>query len=119
MITEVEAVSVHEAKNYAIIRLTLVSARERMTRHGDEIALSQREIEATPNHPVKTMAGEKEIKAVMEGDKILCVDKQSHGYQPFVVLLKNEFAGGVQKVYNLVTRHNAQLVLNGVVIRQK
>jgi hypothetical protein len=119
IVSKVEELTVHEAKNYAIVKLTLVSATQEITSAGHEVTLLQREIEATPNHPVKTASGEKEIRDVKEGEEILCFDSRTHQYRPYVMLLKSEFGGGVQKVYNVVTRQGETLLLNGVVMRQK
>ncbi|HXB09940.1 MAG TPA: hypothetical protein VNW04_22605, partial [Puia sp.] len=45
----VKALTVHEAKNYAITRLVLIAARELGER---EVVLSSRMLAATPNHPM-------------------------------------------------------------------
>ena len=110
----VKALTVHEAKNYAITRLLLVAARQTGER---EIELSSRVLEATPNHPMMTAAGEKPVGALAEGDKVLCLN--AGRYCEYVVWGKTEAAGGVQRVYNIVACEGSTFIMNGVMVRQK
>lgn len=109
----------HEAKNYAITRLVLTQATEIMTDAGEEVSLSTKVIEATPNHPMQTKSGNKEIGKVAEGDEILCFNSQSGSYEAFVVTAKQEYAAGAQKVYNIVAGEGTPFLMNGVMVLQK
>ncbi|GGB16847.1 Hint domain-containing protein [Puia dinghuensis] len=110
----VKELTMHEAKNYAITRLLLVAVRETGER---EVVLSSRVLEATPNHPMSTAAGEKKAGEVKVGDKVLCLD--AGRYDEFEVWDKTEAAGGMQRVYNIVANEGSTLIMNGVVVRQK
>lgn len=112
----VKALTVHEAKNYAITRLVLLAARETGER---EVVLSSRVLEATPNHPMTTASGEKKAGELIEGDKVLCLDQQTGRYCEFVVWDKTESAGGIQPVYNIVAGEGSTLIMNGVMVKQK
>jgi hypothetical protein len=103
----VKELTVHEAKNYAITRLVLVAAREKGDR---DIMLSSRVLEATPNHP---MAGGKKVGELKVGDAVLC----DGGI--FIVWDKTEGAGGMQRVYNIVADGSSELIMNGVMVKQK
>ena len=103
----VRALTVHDAKNYAITRLLLIAARELGTR---DILLSSRVLEATPNHP---MVGGKTAGELKPGDRVLCDDGE------YTVWDKTEGAGGMQRVYNIVADEGGPLMLNGVIVRQK
>jgi hypothetical protein len=112
----VKELTVHEVKNYAITRLTLVSA---VVRGADlpgswEVRLSSRVLEATPNHP---MVGGKTAGELKVGDKVWCAE--GTGYRVFTVWDKTEGAGGMQRVYNVVAAEGSTLIMNGVVVRQK
>lgn len=118
----VKELTVHAVKNYAITRLTLVSAVVRsgfggQGGRGREVRLSSRVLEATPNHPMVTTVGEKKAGEVMVGDKVWCAD--GTGYRVFTVWDKTEGAGGMQRVYNVVAAGGNTLIMNGVVVRQK
>ena len=105
----VKELTVHEAKNYAITRLLLVLAREK----GREIRLSSRWLQATPNHPVLTPEGEKKIGELVAGDRVISPDGV------FTVWNKEESAGGVQKVYNIVAAGGSTFIMNDVMVLQK
>jgi hypothetical protein len=117
----VKALTVHAVKNYAITRLTLVSvvrggARE--VRSGDrEVRLLSRVLEATPNHPMVTAAGEKMAGAIVVGDKVWCID-EGRGVE-YTVWDKTEAAGGMQPVYNIVAASGSTFIMNGVMVMQK
>jgi hypothetical protein len=112
----VKALTVHAVKNYAITRLTLVSAVLRGER---DVVLSSKVLEATPNHPMMTAAGEKKAGQLSAGDQVLCLDDRSGRYVKYMVWDKTEAAGGMQPVYNIVAGSGSTLVLNGVVVSQK
>jgi len=107
----VKELTVHAAKNYAITRLTLLSADERDVH---EVFLSSRVLEATPNHPMGNGLTAGQLKA---GDRILCAE--GAGYRWYTVWDKTEAAGGMQPVYNIVAGGGSTLILNGVMVMQK
>jgi hypothetical protein len=76
-------------------------------------------LEATPNHPMMTAAGEKKAGQLDEGDRMFCLDDRSGRYVQYIVWDKTETAGGMQPVYNIVAGGGSTLVLNGVVVSQK
>jgi hypothetical protein len=117
---KVTGLSVHEAKNYAITRLLLVSAEERSTGRdrAREILLHARELEATPNHPLPTMAGTKKAGEVREGDELLCRDDRG-AMHPYRVWFKTESPGGIRPVYNIVAGDGGSMLIDGVVVSQK
>lgn len=117
--TLVTALVTHEEKNYAITKLVLLSANEKLTASGKEISLVCKELTATPNHPVITKTGEKKIGEVTEGDEILCADKQTGIYEKYTVWIKSEQAGGMQKVYNILTNGGSTFIMNDVMVLQK
>jgi hypothetical protein len=117
--TEVTALVAHDEKNYAITRLLLLGADEKITLAGMEVKLSAKELNATPNHPVVTATGEKKMGDVKEGDEILCLDNQTGIYERYMVWSKTEQAGGVQKVYNIETNGGSTFIMNEVMVMQK
>lgn len=112
----VRELTVHAAKNYAITRLTLVSAVACGER---EVMLSSRVLEATPNHPMVTAAGEKKAGEVAVGDQIRCYDERAGKYLAYRVWEKTEGAGGVQPVYNIAAGGGSTFIMNGVMVMQK
>lgn len=112
----VKELTVHGVKNYAITRLTLVSVVLCGER---DVVLSSRVLEATPNHPMVTPAGEKKAAELSEGDRVFCLDGRTGRYVQYVVWDKTEKAGGMQAVYNIVAGGGSTLILNGVVVSQK
>ncbi len=118
-IVNVKNVTVHEAKNYAITQLTLIHAKEAITSAGTELQLFSRVLEATPNHPVTTKAGVKNIGSVAEGEEVLCRNEQTGKYEAFTVVGKTEMAKGIQKVYNMNADAGSTFVINGVMVMQK
>ncbi len=109
----------HEEKNYAITKLLLLSANEVNTMAGKEVRLVCKELMATPNHPVITKSGEKKMGDITEGDEILCAEKSSGTLQKFIVWGRSEQAGGLQKVYNIVTNGGTTFIMNDVMVLQK
>lgn len=106
---EVRELTEHPARNYAITRLLLVNVK------GDsrEIRLSSKVLQATPNHPVLTTEGEKKMGELTVGDKLTTPDGI------FTVWDKEEKAGGVQKVYNIVAAGGTTYIMDGVPVLQK
>jgi len=118
-IARVNALVAHEEKNYAITHLLLLGVDEKNTVAGTEVKLSAKELNATPNHPVVTSAGEKKTGDVKEGDELLCMNKQTGMYEKYIVWSKTERAGGVQKVYNIETNGGSTFIINEVMVLQK
>jgi hypothetical protein len=112
----VKELTVHAAKNYAITRLMLVSAIVCGER---EILLSSRLLEATPNHPMVTAAGEKKAGELVVGNKVRCLDEATGRYLEYRVWDKTEGAGGMQPVYNIVAASGSTFIMNGVMVMQK
>lgn len=115
----VKALAVHEAKNYAITTLTLLAAHEQATATFNLTELSSKVISATPNHPMRTLAGDKSIGAISPGEQVLCRNERSGNYEPYTVVFRSEQAGGWQKVYSIVADSGQTLILNGVLVKQK
>ena len=115
----VRALTVHEAKNYAITRVLLLAAGEKNTSAGREVSLHSKVLQGTPNHPMMTLDGEKKMGAFEGGERVLCLDEKTGKYATFTVWNKEESAGGVQRVYNIVAGGGTTLVVNGVMVLQK
>ena len=132
----VKELTVHEAKNYAITRVLLLSATENTpgdeeiagegiagggvaVADGRDILLRSRWLEATPNHPMVTIAGGKAAGELKEGDGLVCRDEKTGAYLTYTVWYKTEAAGGLQRVYNIVAGGGTTFVMNGVVVSQK
>jgi len=114
----VKELTVHDVKNYAITRVLLVAAEN--TGRGDrEILLHSKWLEATPNHPMVTGAGQKRAGDLVEGDAIICQDDHQDSYRSYTVWYKTEKAGGMQRVYNIVAGGGTTFVMNGVMVSQK
>ena len=109
----------HEAKNYAVTKLLLVSANEQLTKEGKQVYLFSKALAATPNHPVLVNGNRKKISEVVAGDEMLCMNEQTKTMEKFVVINKQESAGGVQSVYNIEASGGSSLILGGVMVLQK
>ncbi|WP_146896716.1 Hint domain-containing protein [Adhaeribacter aerolatus] len=109
----------HEAKNYAITRLVVVNATEKAGKLGQEVKLESKIIEATPNHPMLTQNGSRKIGEVTAGDEVLCFDSKTGNFAAYKVLQKKEYAGGVQKVYNIEASGGSTFMMNDVMVMQK
>lgn len=118
-VVTVKELTSHTPKNYAITRLTLLSAQTTLTAAGTEVVLSGKVLQATPNHPVLTQQGQKKIGEIAAGDELLCLDNTTGRYQAFTVWHKAESAGGLQRVYNIVADKGTTFVMNGVMVMQK
>lgn len=119
MAVKVKELTIHEAKNYAITQLVLVSAQTKNNITGIDVKLSGKVLQATPNHPMMTKLGNQKIGEIKEGQEVLCMNDKTGKYEAFTVLQKNEHAGGVQKVYNIVADGGSTLLMNGVMVMQK
>lgn len=118
-VTLVKELTEHTPENYALTQLVLVSAKEQDTRLGLNINLLTKVVKATPNHPMLTKNGNSKIGDINLGENVLCLNEQTGKYETFTVLQKNEQAGGVQKVYNIVAEKGSTLLMNGVMVLQK
>lgn len=112
----VKELTVHDAKNYTVTSVMLLSATERSDK---VVTLVSKVLQATPNHPMVTAEGERKMGELKEGDKVLCLDEKTGRYQEFMVWDKTEFAGGVQPVYNIVAGGGSTFIMNGVMVLQK
>lgn len=99
---KVKELTIHEAKNYAITTLVLISGKSKQTLKGNEINLSAKILKATPNHPMRTKKGKVKIGEVNEGEEILCLNEQTGKYESYLVWKKTERAGGKQQVIILL-----------------
>lgn len=118
-VVTVKELTSHEAKNYAITRLSLLAVEENNTAAGTELRLRAKTVEATPNHPVLTQGGQKKMGDIAVGDAILCQDTLTGRYESFKVWYKSESAGGLQPVYNIVADGGNTFMMNGVMVLQK
>jgi hypothetical protein len=116
---KVRELTVHDAKNYALTRLVLVSAGVKNTNAGQLISLNSKVLQATPNHPMLTRQGNHKMGEIKEGQEVLCLNEQTGKYEAFTVLQKTEQGGGIQKVYNIVADGGSTLLMNGVMVMQK
>lgn len=107
----------HTADNYAITTLTLMKASFKGSSHN--IVLNILQVQATPNHPVTTKEGIKNIGTVKVGEQMLCQNKKTGNYETFTVYDKEEKAGGIQPVYNMETTIGSTFLMSGVMVMQK
>jgi hypothetical protein len=118
-VVKVKELTTHDAKNYALTRLVLVSAAIKNTNAGQLISLNSKVLQATPNHPMLTKQGNLKMGQIAQGQEVLCLNEQTGKYETFTVLQKTEQGGGVQKVYNIVADGGSTLLMNGVMVLQK
>ncbi|MBD1384695.1 hypothetical protein IDJ75_05345 [Mucilaginibacter rigui] len=112
---KVKELTTHDAKNYALTKLVLVSAQV----NGQNVKLNTKVLQATPNHPMLTKQGNQKIGEITVGQDVLCLNDKTGKYEAYIVLLKTEKAGGTQKVYNIVADGGSTVVMNGVMVLQK
>jgi hypothetical protein len=118
-VVKVKELTTHDAKNYALTRLVLVSAVVKDTKAGQFINLNSKVLQATPNHPMLTKEGNQKMGEIKTGQEVLCLNEQTGKYEAFAVLQKTEKGGGIQKVYNIVADGGSTLLMNGVMVMQK
>jgi len=118
-IVKVKELTTHDAKNYALTRLVLVTGTTKLTHGAQVISMSTKVLQATPNHPMMTKDGNVKMGAITEGQEVLCLNEQTGKYETFTVLQKTEKGGGVQKVFNIVADGGSTVVMNGVMVMQK
>jgi intein/homing endonuclease len=115
----VKELVVHTPKNYAITQLLVMNADEKDVENVHTVTLSGKVLKATPNHPVQTVTGKKQIGEVETGDQLLCMDENTKTFRTYIVINKTEAAGGLQPVYNLVTDAGNTFIMNEVMVLQK
>jgi hypothetical protein len=118
-VVKVKELTTHDAKNYALTRLVLVSGNTQNTALGQIITMSSKVLQATPNHPMMTKEGNIKMGMITEGQEVLCLNEQTGKYEAFTVIQKTEKGGGIQKVYNIVADGGSTLLMNGVMVMQK
>jgi hypothetical protein len=116
---KVKELTVHEEKNYALTKLLLIASSEKETNNYKEVMLFSKTVQATPNHPMVTLNGNKKMSEVKEGDKVLCVDEKTNQYKTYTVFNKEESAGGIQHVYNIIAESGTTFIMNDVMVLQK
>lgn len=109
----------HTADNYAITRLLVMHATEEEEAGAHHVTLSGKVLQATPNHPVLTVAGKKQMGAVTAGDQLLCMDEHTKTLVRYTVVNKTESAGGTQPVYNIVAEGGDAFMMNNIMVLQK
>jgi hypothetical protein len=116
--TVVKTLAEHEAKNYALTQILLLSVNETTTATAITIQISSKELTVTPNHPILTIGGEKQAGQVKENDIILC--KEQNGFCiEYKVFNVTEIKGALQKVYNMVAESGDTFMINDVMVKQK
>lgn len=116
-VTAVKKLIRHDAANYTITSLTLLNTTTLSNDH--DVRISVQQIKATPNHPIQTQTGVKKIGAVTINDEVLCTNQVTGAISPYRVWLKQEKAGGKQTIYNIETHDASEVIINGVVVKQK
>lgn len=109
----------HTAENYAITRLLVMHAAELDEAGAHVVTLSGKVLQATPNHPVLTVAGKKQMGTVTAGDQLLCMDEHTKTLVTYTVVNKTEAAGGKQAVYNIVAEGGDAFMMNNIMVLQK
>jgi hypothetical protein len=118
-VAKVQSLSQHSEKNYAITELTLIHSSKYENENGIHLRLASKLLKATPNHPVTTNAGIKAAGAVQVGEQVLCFNEPAGSYDLFTVWKIREYAGGLQKVYNIVADAGDTFIMNSVMVMQK
>jgi len=118
-ISKVQSLTVHTAKNYAITELLLIKSKEQENEKGITVYLASKILKATPNHPLKTVTAVKRAGDIQTGEQLLCFDEATHTYSLYTVFNNREYAGGLQKVYNIVAESGKTFIMNSVMVLQK
>jgi hypothetical protein len=118
-IVTVKKLLVHKPENYAITQLLVMNADEKEAKNTHVVTMSAKVLKATPNHPVLTVTGKKQIGEVETGDQLLCMDENTKTFRTYIVVNKTEAAGGLQPVYNLVTDAGNTFIMNEIMVLQK
>lgn len=117
---KVKKLRVHEEQPYALTRLQLVYEHKRSeTKAGTFVRLSDKFLEATPNHPLETPQGYVRMGKVKPGDELWIIEN-GESRQRYTVVLISEYRGPSQLVYSLeIEGPDRQPVLNEVAVMQK
>lgn len=118
-LVKVKELTAHDAKNYALTSLVLIASERKQSLTGTQIFLSAKLLQATPNHPMMTQDGSRKMGEISEGQKVLCFNEATGKYDVYEVWKKDEYAGGTQKVYNIVADGGSTFMMNGVMVMQK
>lgn len=109
----------HTPENYAITVLTLLKEDRFETAKSYEIDLSIKELRATPNHPMLTNFGHKEIGDIEAGEEVVSWNQAKQKYDSYTVFSVKEITEGVQPVYSIEADAGTTLMMNGVMVKQK
>jgi hypothetical protein len=115
----VKELAVHDEKNYAVTEVIMIRAVQTDRNRAHYVELRSAMLNATPNHPVLTNSGRKELGQIKEGDEILSLNSATNKYEPFIVWNIRNKTEGPQKVYNIVAESGETVVINGVMVLQK
>lgn len=118
-VVEVNNLVSHTASNYAISELTLLKEDKIESDSGTSVSLNFKTLKATPNHPMMTNSGRKEIGKIELGEEILSWNPETQKYESYTVFQTREITEGVQPVYSIEATSGSTLHVNGVVVRQK
>ncbi|WP_343693778.1 Hint domain-containing protein [Chitinophaga sp.] len=118
-VMKVKELVVHQPANYAITQLLAVHVEADDTKEAHVVRISGKVLQATPNHPVQTSAGKKQIGEVKDGEELLCIDEKSQQVLTYVVVNKTEQANGRQAVYNIVGEGEGTFMMNNMMVLQK
>ncbi len=112
-VATVTQLQVHDNQSFSLSKLLLSPANNTVASQTEHVAFIS--LEATPNHPVWTQTGKKELGAIQTGEIVYLSDHQTHTLQPYRVHAVFQENRKVTKVYNLVT-NQATYVVNGIVV---
>ncbi|MBC7920077.1 MAG: hypothetical protein H7Z75_03215 [Ferruginibacter sp.] len=112
---EVEEVQQHDGKGYPLSRLLLIPAGE-LTASTAPAILTVLTLEATPNHPVLTTQGRREVGQLRPGDVLYYHDGTSGGFREMKVRENQSGWRTVQRVYSLKTTSKHYLAGGTVVL---
>lgn len=118
-VVEVENLVIHKPENYAITVLTLFKVERTKSDSALEINLGIKELRATPNHPMLTSKGHKEIGQIGTDEEVLSWNETRQEYESFYVFNTREITEGIQPVYSLEANAGTTLIINGVLVMQK
>jgi len=109
----------HTPENYALTVLTLLHEKREESDDFVELTISSKELKATPNHPMLTGNGDKEIGEIKVGEEILSWNETTKSFDSFVVYSSKEIVEGIQSVYSIEATEGTTLMMNGVMVKQK
>ena len=116
---EVNKLVSHAPENYALTVLTLLHEERKESDDFVELNISSKELKATPNHPMLTSHGEKEMGEIQAGEEILSWNEITKSFDSYVVYSSKEITEGIQPVYSIEATEGTTLMMNGVMVKQK